>query len=171
MEKGKYHGRRVNLLKLASSFFTPCIFAGTTRASLGCGAVALSLMTGNKPEQIALKNKSGHYSDEFMVRYLRRRGYRVLPLTQCLVSTTGGQVRTDHVVLLSQLFRKNEGTWGVLYNEFYWHNYSPYNVDSLSFLNKPILSAILLAIINGVFPEKKLYLPHAIRNQKPKPSR
>jgi hypothetical protein len=162
----KYTGRRVNLIKLASSFFAPFIFAGTVRASLGCGAVALSLMTGIAPEKIAIKNKTGHYPDKFMIGYLRRRGYRVVRLTQCLVSSTEDRVRTDHVVLLSQLFRKNEATWGVLYNEYYWHNYAPYTVSSISFLNKPILSAYIVSHAKWRYADRDL-LP-AARHPKPK---
>jgi hypothetical protein len=48
-------------------------------------------------------------------------------------------------VLISQLFRPNEGTWGVIFNWTYYHNFPSYALDALSFLNKPILSAYLVA--------------------------
>ena len=79
-----------------------------------------------------------------MMRFLRRRGFRTLRLTQCTLSQASADVGTGHVVLLSQLFRENEGTWIVLFNGICYHNFDSYSLDQLSFLNKPILSAHLV---------------------------
>ncbi len=54
-------------------------------------------------------------------------------------------IGSDHVLLISQLFRREEGTWGVVFGDFYYHNFSAYDLSTLSFLNKPILSAYLVA--------------------------
>lgn len=43
-----------------------------------------------------------------------------------------------------QLFRKNEGTWGVIFDEVYYHNFDLYRLQALSFLDKPILSAYVI---------------------------
>ena len=56
------------------------------------------------------------YPDEFMVRCLRRHGFRVLRLTQRNLSQHASGVNSQHVLLLSQLFRENEATWIVLFN-------------------------------------------------------
>ena len=111
---------------------------------MGCGACALALLTGVPPEVIARKNNSSHYSDEFMLRFLRKREFSVLPLTWCNVSTNKSPIDNFHVLLLSQLFARNEATWLVLHNELCYHGFDVYTATTLSFLNKPVLSAYLL---------------------------
>lgn len=130
--------------RYAVSYFNPFLFSGTIRQSLGCGASALSLLTGVPPEYVAAKSRDGHYSDEFMVRFLRQRGCHVWRLTQCNVSTAISPLGDAHVILISQLLLRNEGTWGVIYDNKYYHNYSILNVNFISLLNKPILSAYLV---------------------------
>ncbi len=144
MDKGSYTGRRVDFTKFAASFFNPYLFAGFRRSNLGCGASALALLTGVAPEVIAAKNGSAHYSDRFMVRSLRIHGFSVLRLTLCNVSAAQSNLGREHVILLSQLIRKNEGTWGVVFGGAYYHNFDIYTLETLSFLNKPVLSAYLL---------------------------
>jgi hypothetical protein len=79
-----------------------------------------------------------------MTRFLRARRFRTLRLTPDLLVQAKTEVRPDHVLLLSQLFRPGEGTWGVVFEDFYYHNFDAYALSSLSFLNKPILSAYLI---------------------------
>lgn len=145
MKQGSYKGRRVDFSTYAASCFNPFLFAGPVRSRLGCGATALALLTGVAPETITAKKRGSHYSDDFMVRFLRARGFRVLLLTLCNLSSAKADIGTAQVLLLSQLFRKNEGTWGVIFNGEYYHNFEGYSLTVLSFINKPILSAYLVA--------------------------
>ena len=142
MEKGSYTGRRVDFGKYATSCFTPHLFGREWRR--GCGACALALLTGETPEVIARKNNSPHYSDEFMLRFLRARGFSVLPLTWCNLSASKLRINNEHVLLLCQLFTKNEATWLVMHNELCYHNFEVYTPTILSLLNKPVLSAYLV---------------------------
>ena len=128
----------------AASFFAPHLFCGSFRAALGCGAAALALITGVAPEIIATENGDAHYSDRFVVRFLRTRNFRALRLTPDLVTRSKSPIGSDHVLLISQLFRHGEGTWGVVFQDFYYHNFGAYTLSALSFLNKPILSAYLV---------------------------
>ena len=144
METGSYKGRRVDLSRHTTTRFNPYLFAGPFRAQLGCGACALALITGTPPETIASGRRSRHYSDGFMLAYLRQRGFRAIRLTLCNISTATASVGSAHVLLLSQLFRKNEGTWVVLHAGTCYHNFTQYSLEPLSFLNKPILSAYVL---------------------------
>lgn len=144
VDKGTYGGRRIRFDDYAASVFRPHLFFGSIRAEMGCGSTALALLTGVPPEKAAAQNGSTHHSDEFMTRFLRRRGYRVLHLTLCNISATDSMIGKDNVILLSQLFRKNEATWGVIFNGSYYHNFDIYSLEVLSFLNKPILSAYLV---------------------------
>jgi hypothetical protein len=124
--------------------FNPYLYTGSIRGRLGCGVTALALLTGIAPENISCKDRCGHHPDEFMVDFLRNAGYEVLELTLCNLSTGSTLIDREHVILLSQLFRKNEATWGVIHNGWYYHNFTIYSVETLSFLNKPILSAYLV---------------------------
>ena len=154
MDKGTYTGRRVNFSKYAVSSFTPHLFTGDVRAGLGCGFAALALLTGTAPEVIAAKRRSSHCSDDFMLRYLRGKGIRTLQLTQCNLSSSQQSIRVDHVLLLSQLFRRNEGTWIVLFNDWGYHNFQLYSMGTLSFINKPLLSAYVVC-----HPRWRLHVP------------
>ncbi len=144
MEKGSYRGRRVDFSKHTTARFNPYLFAGSFRTQLGCGACALALITGTPPEDIASRKRSRHYSDGFMLSYLRERGFRTTRLTLCNISTAISRVGSAHVLLLSQLFRENEGTWVVLFDGTCYHNFMQYSLEALTFLNKPILSAYVL---------------------------
>lgn len=128
----------------AASFFAPHLFSAHVRSQLGCGASALALITGVAPEIISSQNGRTHYSDRFMTRFLRARRFRTLRLTPDLLVQAKTKVRPDHVLLISQLFRHGEGTWGVVFADFYYHNFDTYALSSLAFLNKPILSAYLV---------------------------
>jgi len=114
------------------------------RSGLGCGASALALITGVAPEIIASQNGGAHYSDFFMTRFLRVRSFRTLRLTPRMISCAKNKIGPDHVLLVSQLFRRDEGTWGVVFQDFYYHNFEGYVLSSLAFLNKPILSAYVV---------------------------
>jgi hypothetical protein len=154
VDKGTYNGRRVDFSRYATSCFTPYLFTGSARTRLGCGACALALLTGVRPEAIAARNGGPHYPDDFMVRFLRTRGFKVLRLTMCNLSARASKLGNAHVILISQLFRKNEGTWGVIHNGLFYHNFSSYNLETMAFLNQPILSAYLI-----VHPRWRFDLP------------
>jgi hypothetical protein len=122
----------------------PYLFGVSWRTRMGCGAGALALLTGIVPEVIAKKNGSTHYSDDFMLRFLRAHGFSTLQLTWCNVSVGESKIGNEHVLLLSQLFAKNEATWVVMHNELCYHNFDVYSATTLSFLNRPLLSAYLV---------------------------
>jgi len=127
----------------AASVFAPHLFAGSARASLGCGASALALITGVAPEIISSKNAGDHYSDTFMIGFLRGRSFQTLRLTPKMVSGAKTKIGPDHVLLLS-VRCAGEGTWGVVYADHYYHNFECYVLSSLAFLNRPIMSAYLV---------------------------
>ena len=144
MEKGTYNGRRVDFTQYAVSVFHPYLFTGDSRSRAGCGACSLSLLSGIDPIIIAEHNGNAHYSDKFMITFLRNHGFRTLKLTLCNLTQSAGVVGNTQVVLISQLFRRNEATWGVIYDQIFFHNFDHYALEALSFLNKPILSAYMV---------------------------
>jgi hypothetical protein len=163
VDKGTYKGHRVDFDKYAVSFFNPYLYPDS--ALIGCGASSLALLTGIAPGIIAAKNGGEHYPDEFMLRFLRHQRFRALQLTQCNVSNARDDIGIGHVVLISQLFTRNEATWGVIFHGMYYHNFRLYTLDTLSMLNKPILSAYV------IFHPKWRLLPLSGREKSaPKPA-
>jgi hypothetical protein len=110
----------------------------------GCGANALALLTGTVPDIIARQNGSNHFSDEFMLRFLRARGFIAVQLTLCNVSVAETDIGAGHLLLVSQLYSKNEGTWCVIFNDTCFHNFAVYRLSTLAFLNRPLLSAYIV---------------------------
>jgi hypothetical protein len=144
VEKGSYNGRRLDCESYAASCFRPYLFGDDQRARYGCGASALALLTGAFPEKIALKNDSPHYSDRFMVRFLRHHGFEVQLLTQSNIANALSPIGKKNPLLLSQMFRKREATWGVIYNSTYYHNFQIYYLETLTLIKKPIVTAYLV---------------------------
>lgn len=136
---------RVDFEKYAVSLFSLHLFCGTHNSLAGCGACALPLVTGVPPGTIAVKNDNlNHYADDFMVRFLRQQRFKILRLMQCNLSAARNDIENEHVVLLSQLFKRNEATRGVLFGGMYYHNFSIYSLGAFSMLNKPVLSAYVI---------------------------
>jgi hypothetical protein len=144
VEKGSYSGRRLNFDSFAASCFRPYLFGDEVRTRYGCGACALSLLTGAPPEEVSVKNNSPHYPDRFMVRFLRDHGFEVQRLTQCNVANGLSKIEKQHVILLSQMFRKREATWGIIFSGLYFHNFQVYFLETLSLIRKPIVTAYLV---------------------------
>lgn len=140
-DKNKSPGRRADFEPFAASVFAPHLFSGFEERSKGCGATALALLTGVPASLIAAKHKGRHFADAFMVRFLRANGFRVLRLTPLSICGARTKIGADHVVLVSQLFRRYEATWGVVHSNAYYHNFAVHELSSLAFVNKPILSA------------------------------
>lgn len=136
--------RRVDLSRYAASVFAPHLFCGSARASFGCGACSLALLTGVAPEVISARNGGRHYSDRFMCEFLIERKYQVQRLTPRLVRDIQSPINSDHVLLVSQLLTAEEGTWGVVFGELYYHNFQPYDLSAFAFLNKPLLSVYVV---------------------------
>lgn len=143
MEKGSYRGRHVKLLDYVSPRFFAALYTGYGK-NYPCGASALAIITGYNPNTIPKYHPSKHFSDDIMIRYMRQRAYKVIRLTQCLVSRGDNPVRLDHVLLISQLIRRNEATWCVCYGDACWHGFANYTVDAFTYLDKPILSAYVI---------------------------
>jgi hypothetical protein len=153
--KLKYKGRRADFDPFAASVFAPHIFTGRERARVGCGAVTLACLTGIPPERIAAKNRGPHYSDRFMLRFLKRRGFRVMKLSPIRMTSARNKVRSEHVILVSQLLYDYTATWGVIFDSLFFHNFKSYDLSTLALLNKPIISAYLVVHPSWQFPGLK----------------
>jgi len=79
-----------------------------------------------------------------MVSFLVRHGFDVLKLTERIILGNDKFIGRNHVILLSQLVSTTDGTWGVIFNGDYYHNFTAYTLDGLSLVNKPVMSAYLV---------------------------
>lgn len=141
MKKGRYEKKSSDFSSYRSPFFKPTLNCQTHC----CGWDAFRTITGEPP-----KSRFGNLTtDKHMVGALREKGVTVIPLTVSSVTNRpdlDNLVFENHVVLISQMFKKNEGSWCILYKRKIYHNCHNETefFHMLEFLNRPILSAYIL---------------------------
>jgi len=146
MRMGKYSKKitSVDWLKnLETSHFTPYIL-NNAAAGFSCGVNALSTLTGVHPQEIRqITGKSDHLGDRKAIKYLKDRGYGVHEITQSKVTADDwpeDPISQKHVLLVSQLRIRNEGTWAVCYNNLWIHNFEIEGLTPFRFVNSPIMT-------------------------------
>lgn len=156
MENGNYFNVSTDFSKFRVTKFTPHMFFPDTFSSCGCGQNTLALLTGIDPFKIKkqltdkgiLKNEVSHTSDAQMVKYLKQKKFRVLPITKAEMTPNryfiASKIDSSNVILLSALFLKNEASWGILYDQTFYHNFQATQTSTLTLLNHPILTAYCL---------------------------
>jgi len=151
MENGTYSRRTVDLTKWEIKKFVPFLFDSSLYGSIGCGYSVISTLTGESPFSLKKKNKnSEHCSDEFVIKRIKLKGFKVLPITKCLVSNTKSdyiydKIKDYHCLLMSQLYKKAEASWTISVFGKIYHNYMAYDLKPLEFVNRPIVSAFLIS--------------------------
>ena len=148
MKTGKYKENSINFEIYKASGFTPHIFYSPHYEAVGCGPATLSLLTGIPPTRSMLKVNPKHTSDRELLNILFEKGIESFPITKCEMSNDPvaitNKITNQHVVLISQLYRRNEASWGVLYDDVLYHNFRPCSWSNLDLLNRPVLSAYVL---------------------------
>ena len=152
MENGRYGRANTDFKKLTINKFPLCLFDYAQYGSTGCGANALSLLTGVNPRSILRMNEGrSHYGDKFMLAFLRKKGIRAFKLTKCnITGRTGdgdflsGLLSPNNLLLASQLIKKQEASWFVYWNNIQYHNFELGLATFSSLLNFPIVSAYVL---------------------------
>tara|TARA_R110000868_G_scaffold269412_1_gene528784 strand:+ start:454 stop:939 length:486 start_codon:yes stop_codon:yes gene_type:complete len=144
METGTYQDHK-NWNKYRVNKFNFTLFDPFLYGTFGCGANALACVTGKNPKNFL--QKSGHYSDEFMVKQLRKNNINVLKLTKSnLTNDKKASIKIDdrHVLLISQLFSKGEASWVIHHAGMFIHNFETDKCSYWHLLNFPIVSAYVL---------------------------
>src|SRR5574343_507700 len=140
MKRGRYANCYSDLSAYRSPLFKP--YLKVVRDDGCCGWDAFITITGKYP-----KKKFGKLTtDKKMIDALVGEGLDVVPLSVCSVTNRpnlGNLVTEKHVLLISQMFRKNEGSWCVLHKGKIYHNRKDETefFHPLEFINRPILSA------------------------------
>jgi hypothetical protein len=148
MEVGYYRKRPIDWSLYMVDLFVPHLYVNY---SGGCGANALSLLTGVPPHFIQNTNRKNpnHWKDSFMVKFLKERGFKVFPLTKCETTNASGvyvndSINNQHVLLFSQLMSKNTGSWTVVHNELMYHNFETVAFRGLTLVNSPSLTVYVV---------------------------
>lgn len=135
--------------------FTPHLFTSTYTNVInnGCGGNVLSMLTGINPVYIKNSNKENPHDwrDEFMLNFLRRRKFNVIPITRKEVTNCDNftikeydGITSKNVLLLSQHLTKKDATWSIIYKEYIFHNFDISRLSYLEFINNPILTAYVI---------------------------
>jgi hypothetical protein len=167
METGNYKKCGVDWGAYEVDVFTPHLYF---TLSNGCGSNTLSLLTGIHPDDIKNPNKMNpeDWKDSFMVKFLKKHGFQVHPLTKCDVSCEGDKFASDnvddrHVLLLSQLMGRNTASWTVVHNKLLYHNFQTCSFSGLYIVNCPILTCYLICHPNWKMNEKRKVLTKYIK--------
>ena len=115
-----------------------------------CGTYALHVLTKIpfKTLEKEFKRSNQCWTDKRMLRFLRERGYTVIPLTlgnTCAFSPIKKKkITSKHVILCSQHFCKTEGTWTVLYENIEYHSGEFIYFLAIDQFNTPIDTAYVI---------------------------
>ena len=145
MELGKYGPGNTNFAKYQTKKFPLHLFNAKDYPNVGCGASCLSLLTGVDP--MALRGKNGHFSDNYMINYLRKNKISVFQINQAnLTNQKQWEYKIDdrNIILYSSLIRKKEASWFITYGGFIFHNFVISPAHYINFLASPLLSMYCL---------------------------
>lgn len=150
METGYYKKRFLDWESFEVDVFVPHLFL---MDGCGCGANALSTLTGVPPTYIRNTNRKNRndWKDSFMIKFLKECDFKIHHITKCDVSNTSGiggfvndNLTDRHVLLLSQLTGKNSASWTVAHNKLWYHNFQTCSFKATSLLNLPTLTCYLV---------------------------
>lgn len=148
MKLGTYGKGNTKFEKLTVKRFPVHLWDSYLYGKAGCGATALGLITGISPLEIAKKRNSNHYSDRFMIEFLRKNGVSVYEVNKANLSNKSvwkHSIRDDHILLYSALIQRKEASWFVGgLNGVIFHNGEIMKASYLDFLNFPIESLFVL---------------------------
>ena len=142
---GKYGAGNTDFSKLRLRKCDLSFFPSKDEGASGCGATALSLLTGESPKKFLTKN--GLFNDAFMLKNLRKYGYKIYKCTQSNLTRRDHQafcLDDRNLILHSHLVSKGTGTWLVSYNDYTIHNFEVkascycFDVSRYLLLNKNI---------------------------------
>ena len=147
MRSGTYGKGNTKFEKLTVKRFPITIWDSYLYGKAGCGATALGLITGISPLEIAKRHNSAHYSDRFMVDFLRKHGVSVYEVNRANLSnkkTWTHSLKDNNVVLYSALIQKGEASWFTSVFQNIYHNCEVMKASYLDFVNFPIVSMFVL---------------------------
>lgn len=118
--------------------------------AFGCGATALSFLTGEPPYSIINPKRNRlSWSDHFMINYLKQRNFAVYKVNLDKICSKSksveNKINNKHVLLASQMMHGNVASWVVYYAENQYHNFEVTQPNYREYLNRTISSLYLLS--------------------------
>lgn len=153
MEAGKYSKKKIDFTKFECQKFPFTLYDSALYGLSGCGYNLLASIVGKEsPYDIRRLNRSKNKEsceDKFILWYLRKHQFKILPLTKCNLTNTqsmylDGVIKPYNVFISSNLVRKNEASWFAGFSKYWIHNQEILPMQPLDPLNFPTLSAYLL---------------------------
>lgn len=116
----------------------------------GCASSALGIITGIHPKTIEKKFKKIEkgVSTATTIRFLRKKGYKVIELTkQDVLKVYWEQfpINERHLLLINGSVDSESNSMFVLHGGRVWHNYDVMDNSALFFINKPTQDVLLVS--------------------------
>lgn len=147
MEIGSYKSKQIDFTSFHCTKFVPHLY-DPSLYNVGCGASALSLITGIPPfDALKLLKNKVDVQDKAIIKLLKTCNFKVARINKSAVtnfSYLASPIKPYHVILISCLLFKGEASWFVLWQNIMYHNFEPKNLSKLEFLNSPIVSCYLI---------------------------
>lgn len=143
--KGRYSDKCIDFTSYTAPLFKIYPYNKCGIFDPSCGTMAFYSITGKSMDN-KYKNRKV-ISDKVMVEQLRKYGYTVIPLSIAnTISRCGihNNITSDHVVLISQIMYRGEGSWAILHKNRYYHSFSTEPLRGMEFVNRPINTAYLI---------------------------
>ncbi len=153
MKTGVYTKKKINFKDWEVDKFPLTFWNKHSYLYAGCGFNALATIVGKEnPYAIrALSKDKDSCVKKFFFKYLKSNGFKVLELTKCHlsnkkkeVSTLIGELNSKHILVTTQILKRNECSYFVNSFSMTIHNQIIYSTDILDFVNFPIYEAFLI---------------------------
>lgn len=143
--KGQYSDKCIDFNRYTAPLFKPAVPYKCSISDPSCGVIAFYSLTGKLMDpQYRFR---ATIEDKIMIQQLKKYGYTVIPLTIAnTISRCGifNNIREEHVVLISQIMYRGEGSWAILHKKNYYHSFGKERLHGLEFVNRPINTAYLI---------------------------
>jgi hypothetical protein len=137
---GKWEARKVAL-----HLYHPTVYS-----LYGCGACAISLLTGVEPSHVYADNKinNPNWPVDFVLKYLRINYFEIEELNNDNLKSDRKDVEMPinehHPLLLVQKMTRAETSYQFIYNNLIYHNFETRPLKPLEFVNNAIDRVFLI---------------------------
>ena len=130
--------------------FKPKILKRCPPAKGSCGTYAIHCLTGISIPSIEKEcPKKGWWDDASIRRFLKKHGYKTIPITEDMVHSTKPyryreNLNHQHILLISTHSSKEEGTWEIAHNNRVYHGTEIEFFNGYEMLINPLWTAYLV---------------------------
>jgi hypothetical protein len=150
VRKGYYNCSTINWGEFEIKKFAPFLFDTLIYRDISCGASLLATLTGDNPYKIQKLNKNNTSTpDNFILSYLKKKNFKVKEITQALITKNTSnfilnRIKDNHLIMSSNLIKKNEATWNLMVFGKLYHGFDCVNINYLETINHPLISCYII---------------------------